>query len=169
MESVTVFVHVPRIITLVVPSPHSSSCVRLSSIMFLAAGCATSISRRIALPSLVNLNCSNVRFQQIKLSSPKTHKIPPIGSKIIFNIAFGPRHVLITSATVFQVNPLEIGDNMTMGNANGRTLAAVILEICAFLPDCLSGPVSALTSEDVDTPVYTTTHSSQILESVRSS
>lgn len=42
-------------ITLVVPSPHSSSCVLLSSIMFFAAGCATSISRRIALPSLVSL------------------------------------------------------------------------------------------------------------------
>ena len=29
-----------------------------------------------------------------------THKMPPMGSKIIFSIAFGPRHVLITSATV---------------------------------------------------------------------
>lgn len=42
-------------ITLVVPSPHSSSCVLESSIMFLAAGCATSISRRMALPSFVRL------------------------------------------------------------------------------------------------------------------
>ena len=30
--------NVPKTITLVVPSPHSSSCVRLSSIIFLAAG-----------------------------------------------------------------------------------------------------------------------------------
>jgi hypothetical protein len=46
---------VPRMMTEVVPSPHSSSCVRLSSIMFFAAGCATSISRRMALPSFVIL------------------------------------------------------------------------------------------------------------------
>lgn len=45
----------PRMITLVVPSPHSSSCVLLSSIMFLAAGWATSISRKIAFPSFVSL------------------------------------------------------------------------------------------------------------------
>ena len=30
-----------------------------------------------------------------------THKMPPIGSRIIFSIAFGPRQVLITSATVY--------------------------------------------------------------------
>ena len=42
-------------ITDVVPSPHSSSCVLLSSIMFLAAGWATSISRKMAFPSFVSL------------------------------------------------------------------------------------------------------------------
>jgi hypothetical protein len=42
--------------TEVVPSPTSSSCVLLSSIMFFAAGCATSISRKIAFPSFVNLD-----------------------------------------------------------------------------------------------------------------
>ena len=31
----------------------------------------------------------------------RTHRIPPIGSRIIFSMAFGPRHVLITSATVY--------------------------------------------------------------------
>lgn len=51
-----------RMMTLVVPSPHSSSWVRLSSIMFFAAGCATSISRRIALPSFVSLRPTHVRF-----------------------------------------------------------------------------------------------------------
>ena len=48
----------PRMMTLVVPSPHSSSCVLLSSIMFLAAGWATSISRKIAFPSFVSLGGS---------------------------------------------------------------------------------------------------------------
>lgn len=67
--------------TVVVPSPTSSSCVLLSSIMLLAAGCATSISRRIAWPSLVRT-------------------MPPMGSSSIFNIAFGPRHDLMMSATV---------------------------------------------------------------------
>lgn len=42
-------------ITLVVPSPTSSSCVLDNSIIDLAAGCATSISRRIACPSFVKL------------------------------------------------------------------------------------------------------------------
>lgn len=37
-----------RMMTVVVPSPTSSSCVLLSSIMDFAAGWATSISRRIA-------------------------------------------------------------------------------------------------------------------------
>ena len=31
----------------------------------------------------------------------RTHRIPPIGSRIILSMAFGPRHVLITSATVY--------------------------------------------------------------------
>jgi hypothetical protein len=30
-----------------------------------------------------------------------TDRIPPIGSRIIFNIALGPKQVLITSATVY--------------------------------------------------------------------
>jgi hypothetical protein len=67
--------------TVVVPSPTSSSCVRLSSIMLFAAGWETSISRRIAWPSFVST-------------------IPPIGSRSIFNIALGPRHDRIISATL---------------------------------------------------------------------
>jgi hypothetical protein len=74
--------------TVVVPSPTSSSCVRLSSIMLLAAGCATSISRRIAWPSLVRT-------------------MPPMGSSSIFSMAFGPRHDLMMSATVFAAVMLE--------------------------------------------------------------
>jgi len=54
------------IMTLVVPSPYSSSCVRLSSIIFLAAGCATSISHKIVFPSFAFVR-----------------RIPPIGSRII--------------------------------------------------------------------------------------
>jgi hypothetical protein len=68
-------------ITLVVPSPTSSSCVRDSSIIDFAAGCATSTSRRIALPSLVST-------------------MPPIGSSSILSMARGPRHVLTTSEMV---------------------------------------------------------------------
>lgn len=91
----------PRMITLVVPSPHSSSCVRLSSIMFFAAGCATSISRKIALPSFVNL--ANCQAQEHDKKYDQTYRIPPMGSRIIFSIALGPKHVLITSATVCRV------------------------------------------------------------------
>ena len=68
--------------TVVVPSPTSSSCVLLSSIMLFAAGCATSISRKIAWPSFVRT-------------------IPPIGSSSILSMAFGPRHDLIISATLY--------------------------------------------------------------------
>ena len=89
----------PRMITLVVPSPHSSSCVLLSSIMFFAAGCATSISRRMAFPSFVSLAIT-VSAGTINTVKKNTNRIPPIGSRIIFSMAFGPRHVLITSATV---------------------------------------------------------------------
>jgi hypothetical protein len=77
--------------------------------MLLAAGCATSISRRIAWPSLVRT-------------------MPPMGSSSIFNIALGPRHDLMMSATVF---------------------AAVMLESCALRPNCRSPPgvcVSAVVS-----------------------
>lgn len=73
--------NIPRIITVVVPSPTSSSCVRLSSIMLLAAGWETSISRRIAWPSLVRT-------------------IPPMGSSSIFSMALGPRHDRMISATL---------------------------------------------------------------------
>ncbi len=57
------FVYAPRMMTLVVPSPHSSSCVLLSSIMFFAAGCTTSTLRKIALPSFVILD--RIRAQKI--------------------------------------------------------------------------------------------------------
>lgn len=72
-------------ITVVVPSPTSSSCVLLNSIMLFAAGWDTSISRRMACPSFV-----------------KT--IPPIGSKSIFSIAFGPKHDRMISATLCSVS-----------------------------------------------------------------
>ena len=72
---------IPNIMTVVVPSPTSSSCVLLNSIMLFAAGCATSISRKIAWPSLVST-------------------MPPIGSSSIFSIALGPRHDRMISATV---------------------------------------------------------------------
>jgi hypothetical protein len=119
----------PRMITLVVPSPHSSSWVLLSSIMFFAAGWATSISRKIAFPSFVSLSdwvetatkdistyeqivvrkksvecATGPKVQGMKRDKTGTYKIPPIGSRIIFSIAFGPRHVLITSATVYPVD-----------------------------------------------------------------
>merc|ERR1719186_457695 len=78
----TARVSAARTMTLVVPSPTSSSCVLAISIMVLAAGCCTVISRRIALPSFVMT-------------------IPPMGSINIFNMARGPKHVLTTSPTVF--------------------------------------------------------------------
>ena len=69
-----------RMITEVVPSPTSSSCALASSIMDFAAGCCTSISLRIAFPSLVRT-------------------IPPIGSRSILSMLLGPRVVLTMSAT----------------------------------------------------------------------
>eukprot|EP01139_Manchomonas_bermudensis_P000637 Amastigsp_a699_1024.p4 type:complete len:201 gc:universal Amastigsp_a699_1024:1098-1700(+) len=77
-----------RMTTEVVPSPTSSSCVRESSIMDLAAGCLTSISRRMALPSFVMT-------------------MPPMGSRIILSIARGPRQVRTRSATAFAAATLE--------------------------------------------------------------
>ena len=65
----------------VVPSPTSSSWARDSSIMDLAAGWLTSTSRRMLLPSLVM-------------------RMPPIGSRSIFNIERGPRVVRMMSETV---------------------------------------------------------------------
>jgi hypothetical protein len=73
--------------TVVVPSPTSSSCVLLNSIMLFAAGCATSISRRMAWPSFVRT-------------------IPPMGSSSIFSIAFGPRQDRMISATLHNKSAL---------------------------------------------------------------
>lgn len=56
--------------------------------MLFAAGCATSISRRMAWPSFVRT-------------------IPPIGSSSIFSMALGPRHERIISATVLAAAILE--------------------------------------------------------------
>ena len=79
----------PRMITDVVPSPTSSSCVRLSSIMLFAAGCETSTSRRMLLPSFVS-------------------RIPPIGSRSIFSMERGPNVVRMMSATAYaQRHPLQ--------------------------------------------------------------
>ena len=48
-----------------------------------------------------------------------TYKMPPIGSRIILSIALGPRHVFITSATVFQdvINAVDLAkdrDNLLL-------------------------------------------------------
>mmetsp|Transcript_10961 Transcript_10961/g.31060 ORF Transcript_10961/g.31060 Transcript_10961/m.31060 type:complete len:261 (+) Transcript_10961:1107-1889(+) len=71
-----------KIITLVVPSPTSSSWLLASSIIDFAAGWVTSISRKIALPSFVIT-------------------MPPEASRIIFSIDRGPSVVRTTSATAF--------------------------------------------------------------------
>lgn len=76
--------------TVVVPSPTSSSCVLLSSIILFAAGCDTSISRKMAWPSFVNT-------------------MPPIGSNNILSIALGPKHDRIISATLFSVSCCPLG------------------------------------------------------------
>jgi hypothetical protein len=68
-----------KIITDVVPSPTSSSYALLTSNILFAAGWVTSISLKIACPSL-------------------ERTIPPIGSSNIFNIDLGPRVVKTTSA-----------------------------------------------------------------------
>lgn len=108
--------------------------------MDLAAGWATSISRKIALPSLVNLReisistyvkgpgCNQrwerTRYRPLDRGSVNHRTASSVSETIsqrvffhklltIFNIAFGPKHVRITSATVF---------------------AAVILETCALRP-----------------------------------
>mmetsp|Transcript_51832 Transcript_51832/g.83656 ORF Transcript_51832/g.83656 Transcript_51832/m.83656 type:complete len:231 (+) Transcript_51832:1364-2056(+) len=78
--SATCSISPARMMTEVVPSPTSSSWARESSIMLLAAGCLTSISRRIAWPSFVIT-------------------MPPIGSRSIFNMDRGPRVVRMMSAT----------------------------------------------------------------------
>jgi len=68
-----------KTITLVVPSPTSSSYALDISNILLAAGCLTSISLRMACPSLDNT-------------------IPPIGSINIFNIDLGPKVLTTISA-----------------------------------------------------------------------
>eukprot|EP01137_Pigoraptor_chileana_P019539 Opistho-2@80698 len=78
--SATVSISPARMITDVVPSPTSSSCVLLISIIDFAAGCDTSISRKMAFPSFVMT-------------------MPPIGSMSILSMARGPRQVRMTSAT----------------------------------------------------------------------
>lgn len=123
---------IPRMMTVVVPSPTSSSWVRLSSIMLLAAGCDTSISRRMAWPSLVST-------------------MPPMGSSSIFSMALGPRHDRIMSATLVQGEVLvrvscvfhyALSNGSPFGYAH--ILAAAMLDSWAFLPVCLSPlPVSA--------------------------
>ena len=102
--------------TVVVPSPTSSSCVRLSSIMLLAAGCATSISRSIACPSFVRT-------------------IPPMGSSSILSIAFGPRHDLMISATLWRVSLHYAGLDTRLW---AYVFAAVIFDSWALRPTCLS-------------------------------
>ncbi|KAH0815463.1 hypothetical protein GEV33_007328 [Tenebrio molitor] len=57
--------------------------------MLLAAGCWTVISRRMALPSFVMT-------------------IPPIGSISIFNMAWGPRH-MVQKKIVFVLGPPGVG------------------------------------------------------------
>mmetsp|Transcript_28979 Transcript_28979/g.55507 ORF Transcript_28979/g.55507 Transcript_28979/m.55507 type:complete len:236 (-) Transcript_28979:53-760(-) len=69
-----------RIMTEVVPSPTSSSCVRERSIIAFAAGWTTSISRRIAFPSFVST-------------------MPPCASRSIFSMDRGPSVVRMMSAT----------------------------------------------------------------------
>lgn len=68
------------IITEVVPSPTSSSCALDNSIIDLAAGCYTSISLKMAFPSLVIT-------------------IPPMGSSNIFSMERGPKVVITISET----------------------------------------------------------------------
>lgn len=114
--------NIPSIITVVVPSPTSSSCVLLNSIMLFAAGCATSISRRMAWPSFVRT-------------------MPPIGSSSILSIAFGPRHDRMISATLHVVS-FAAGE---LWNGLPYVFAAVMFEICAFRPTCLS-PFCVLTT-----------------------
>lgn len=98
--SVTPNISPAKITTLFVPSPTYSSCARLISIKLFAAGCTTSIYLSIAFPSFVRT-------------------MPPIGSKSILSIDFGPNVLLTISEIAF---------------------AALILASCAFLPDYLLAP-----------------------------
>lgn len=76
--------------TEVVPSPTYSSWTLASSITLLAAGCCTSISRRIAL--LNQLIC----YPSLVIT------IPPIGSSSILSIAWGPRVEVTIYATAWK-------------------------------------------------------------------
>lgn len=64
-----------------------------------------------------------------------------MGSKIILSMALGPRHVRMTSATVYHDGVRHVV--FVEEGALILTFAAVMFEICAFRPDCLSGAVSA--------------------------
>ena len=103
--SATTSISPARMITLVVPSPTSSSCDRESSSMLLAAGWATSISRRMALPSLVMT-------------------MPPMGSSSIFNMDLGPSVLRTISATACGEHAKEGGAAAVSGgltfNADNR-------------------------------------------------
>lgn len=110
--------------TVVVPSPTSSSCVLLSSIMLLAAGCATSISRSIACPSLVMT-------------------MPPMGSRSILSIALGPRHDRTMSATLGLSVQGRSGleENVRLGRCDVRDLrfpADLSVAILRILEDLVS-------------------------------
>jgi hypothetical protein len=130
--------HSPRIITVVVPSPTSSSCVRLSSIMLLAAGCDTSISRRMAWPSLVST-------------------MPPMGSSSILSMALGPRHDRMISATlcrqgmrVSASGAQQTSDISTRcGEGRAYVLAAAMLDSWALRPVCLSPLLVSVIRVDV--------------------
>ena len=68
-----------------------------------------------------------------------------MGSRIILSMAFGPRHVLMTSATVYRCSELSL-----LLYFFAHTFAAVIFDACAFLPDCLSGVESARVGHGAD-------------------
>mmetsp|Transcript_16990 Transcript_16990/g.50710 ORF Transcript_16990/g.50710 Transcript_16990/m.50710 type:complete len:215 (-) Transcript_16990:136-780(-) len=80
--SATCSISPARMMTEVVPSPTSSSWVLLSSMMLFAAGCDTSISLKMALPSFVMT-------------------MPPLASRSIFSMDLGPSVVLMMSETAF--------------------------------------------------------------------
>lgn len=113
----------------VVPSPTSSSCARLSSIMLFAAGCDTSTSRKIALPSFVMT-------------------MPPMGSRSILSIERGPSVVRTMSDTACSRSKAHVRTSASFKrqtqsdpqwstevvDARRRTLAASMLPSCAVLP-----------------------------------
>lgn len=63
----------------------------------------------------------------------RAHKMPPMGSRTILSMALGPRHVLMTSATVCR---------QSHRSTLCPTLAATMLAVCALRPCWRSGPVS---------------------------